>query len=84
MGLQLFDEIISAALLSKIRKIERLERARLITEKLKHLVRLEYEMKIIHEKSYIQIQSELVEISKMINGWIRYLTQNPPTSHSAD
>ena len=81
LGLALFDEIIGAALAPKTRKTERLEKARLITEKLKHLTRLEYELKIISEKSYIQTQSELVEISKMTNGWIKYLAQNPPKTY---
>jgi len=54
----------------------------MLTEKLKHLTRLEYQLKIISEKLYIQTQSALVEISKMINGWIKYLTQNPPEKNS--
>ena len=80
--LLLFDEIIEAALSPKTRKLEHLEKTRMLIEKLKHLTRLEYELKIISEKLYIQTQSELVEISKMTNGWIKYLAQNPPERNS--
>lgn len=76
--LHLFDEIISATLLPKLRKTEHLESARIIIEKIKHLVRLENEMKIIGEKNYILIESELIEASKMANGWLKFVTQNPP------
>lgn len=75
--LNLFDEIIHAALVAKSRKTPHLETIRMMLEKLKHLIRLEYEMKIIHEKSYIQSQTELVEMSKMATGWLKYVTQNP-------
>ena len=51
---------------------------RLLTEKIKHLVRMEYEMHIIKEKSYIAIAEQLVEISKMVNGWISYIQTKPP------
>jgi hypothetical protein len=76
--LNLFDEIIHAALVAKPRKALHLETIRMILEKLKHLIRLEYEMKIIPEKSYIQSQKELVEMSKMATGWLKYIMQNPP------
>lgn len=76
--LVLFDEIVNAALVTKVKKVPHLETIRMMLEKLKHLVRLEFEMKIIPEKSYIQTQAELVEMSKMATGWLKYLMQNPP------
>lgn len=76
--LGLFDEIVNAALVAKPRKTPHLETIRMMLEKLKHLVRLEYEMKIIVEKTYIQTQGELVEMSRMATGWLKYITQNPP------
>ena len=76
--LNLFDEVVNAALVTKPRKASHLETIRMQIEKLKHLVRLEYEMKIIVEKTYIQTQSELVEMSRMATGWLKYVTQNPP------
>lgn len=75
--LKLFDEIVTASLVAKVRKTPHLETIRMMLEKLKHLIRLEYEMKLITEKSYIQAQAELVEMSKMATGWLKYITENP-------
>jgi hypothetical protein len=36
-------------------------------------VRMAYELEIIENRKYIDFQSDLQEISKMINGWIKYL-----------
>jgi len=73
----MFDNILEAIFSHKIEKIKYLEKARILIEKLKHLTRLEYEEKIITQKQYLQIELLFVECSKMINGWIKYLTQNP-------
>lgn len=70
-------EIIRASLTTRPKKIEPLEKARVSLEVIKHLVRTEYELKIIDQKTYIRIESSLIETSKMTNGWIKYLTQNP-------
>lgn len=69
---------MNAVLVAKPKKTPHLETIRMQIEKLKHLVRLEYEMKIIVEKVYIQTQGELVEMSRMATGWLKYITQNPP------
>ncbi|MDO8590839.1 MAG: four helix bundle protein [bacterium] len=52
-----------------------LEGLRLQVEVLKHLVRTEYELQIISEKTYIRVAEQLVEISKMTTGWLVYATQ---------
>jgi hypothetical protein len=70
-------EIICASLVQRPKKIEPLEKARVSLEVVKHLIRTEHEMTIIDQKTYIRIESLLVETSKMTNGWIKYLTQNP-------
>lgn len=75
-SLFLFDNILEAVFSHKTEKIKILERARILVEKLKHLTRIEYEEKIILQRQYIQIESLLIECSKMINGWLKYLTQN--------
>ena len=31
------------------------------------------ELKIIHNEKYIELEADLQEISKMTNGWIKYL-----------
>lgn len=61
----------------KHQKRELLESIRVSLEVLKHLVRTEHESSIIPEKAYIELTTLLIETSKMTNGWIRYLTQNP-------
>jgi hypothetical protein len=69
--------LIKTSLTTRNKKLEPLEEARLSLEVTKHLVRTEYELNIITQKQYIHIESLLVESSKMTNGWIKYLTQNP-------
>ena len=72
-------DIVRASLAPRVRKTDSLEKARVSIEVLKHLIRTEYELKVIEQKAYIRIESLLVEASKMTNGWIKYLqTQNPP------
>jgi hypothetical protein len=69
--------IISASFSPKTKKFELLEKVRVALEITKHLVRTEYELKIITQRQYIQVEAMLVEISKMTNGWIKYVAQNP-------
>lgn len=71
------SDIIRAAFATKIQKLPILERVRVSLEVLKHLVRTEHELRIIDEKTYLRIAALTVETSKMINGWIKYLAQNP-------
>ncbi|OGN28116.1 MAG: hypothetical protein A3B17_00410 [Candidatus Yanofskybacteria bacterium RIFCSPLOWO2_01_FULL_45_72] len=47
-------------------------------EVLKVFVRLSSEIEIINVAIYIELESGLQEISKMTNGWIKYLTQEAP------
>lgn len=54
-------------------KISILETLRIKTNVLKNLVRTEYEIKIIDMKTYLRISEQLVEISKMTNGWINFV-----------
>ena len=76
--LQAFSFLINASLEPKSEKIISIKKARLQIETLKQLFRTEYEAKIITEKAYLNIESKLQEISKMTNGWLKYLqTQNP-------
>ncbi|MBI2475633.1 MAG: four helix bundle protein [Candidatus Taylorbacteria bacterium] len=52
-----------------------LENLRVQIEMLKHLIRTESELHIITEKTYIRLAEQMVEISKMTNGWLTYTTQ---------
>lgn len=77
--LKTFSLLVKSSILSKDEKYHTVKQARIEIEILKQLIRTEYELKIITEKVYLQIQNKLQEISKMTNGWLKYLeTQNPP------
>ncbi len=52
-----------------------LENLRVKIGVLKNLMRTEWELEIIDEKTYIRIAEEIVEISKMATGWLLYITQ---------
>ena len=77
--LEAFSLLINASLEPKFEKMISVKKARLQIETLKQLFRTEYEIGIIKEKVYLSIELKLQEISKMTNGWLKYLqTQNPP------
>ena len=67
--------IIKASLTSKIDKLPLLDSARTEIEVVKRLLTITHELKIIQTKNYLQLESDLQEISKMTNGWIKYLQQ---------
>lgn len=68
---------IKGSYLPKQDKKITLEELRTNIETLKNLFRLGNELTIYSDKTYWLIQVELQEISKMTNGWIKYITQNP-------
>ncbi len=73
--LEILELVITAALENKQNKGPILNSARVKIEVLKRLVRISCELKIIEYKKYISLESDLQEISKMVNGWIRYLNK---------
>mgnify|MGYP001562791446 FL=1 len=75
------SDIVCAAFTPKTQKLPLLERVRVSLEILKHLVRTEYELRIIDEKTYLRIAELVIETSKMANNWIKYLVTN--TQHPA-
>lgn len=77
IALETITFIIKASLAPRTKKTETLEQTRINLELLKHLIRTEHELKIITEKQYIYTESILIETSKMTNGWIKFLAQNP-------
>jgi len=68
--------VIKSALSKKEGKILLLESLRVDIETMKNLVRLEEEIKIIKESKYLMLSAELLEVSKMANGWLKYLENN--------
>lgn len=71
--LETLELIIAAALEEKDNKLGYLKPARIKIEILKRLVRNCLELKIIEDKNYLLLETQLQEISKMVNGWIKYL-----------
>lgn len=71
--LEILNSAIAAAVEIKINKLPLLKHARIKIEILKRLFRVVYDLKIIESKKYINIELDLQEISKMTNGWIKYL-----------
>ncbi len=71
--LETIDLSLDAALESKFKKLPFLNAARIKIEILKRLFRIAHEMEIINRKIYINLESDLQEISRMANGWIKYL-----------
>ena len=71
--LDLISLIIAAALEFRTNKLPILNSARIKIETLKRLVRICKELNVINDKYYINLEFHLCEISKMANGWIKYL-----------
>jgi len=71
--LEVINLTILASLENKTNKILPLNSARIKIEILKRLFRITNELNILETKRYIDIELSLQEISKMTNGWIKYL-----------
>lgn len=69
---------IRASLESKIDKQETIRELRINVETLKHLIRAEFELKIIQDKQYLSLEEKLQEISKEAVGWERYINKSSP------
>jgi len=69
---------IEAALSKRKNKIAIIIKLRIKIEALKQLIRLENELAIISDKTYLALQNQLQEISKMATGWHKYLTNKKP------
>lgn len=71
--LEITELSITASLESKTNKFAHLNSARIKIETLKRFFRIAHELKIINQKTYIDLELDLQELSKMTNGWIKYL-----------
>jgi len=75
--LDLLNLSIQAGLSNRQTKIIQLGNLRLIAENCKHLVRMANELKIFNDQIYFILQSDLQEISRMANGWLKYAQKEP-------
>lgn len=71
--LELAELILTASFEAKNNKLPLLNSARIKIEVLKRLFRVANEINIIENKTYINFETDLQELSKMTNGWIKYL-----------
>ena len=63
--------VLLAGYKSKNEKLVYLERASAKLDVLKILLRLSFETKAINQQKYISFESLLIEIGKMLGGWIK-------------
>jgi len=71
--LEILDLSITASLESKNNKFTFLNSARVKIESLKIFFRIVHELNTINQQKYIETELDLQELSKMANGWIKYL-----------
>jgi hypothetical protein len=62
----------------KILKKPSLEKLRIKIGVLQNLIRTENELRIIDDKAHLRLSTQLFEISKMTNAWLKYITQKGP------
>ena len=77
-ALELLATTIAASLTSRKEKIPILKGGRIQVHQVIHLIRTEHELGTSTEKIYLRLSSQLVEIAKMLNGWITYETRKEP------
>ncbi len=70
-SLDILELIITATYLSRDKKLPILQKAGIKLELLKILIRLSYEIKCIDSKKYQQSSLQIIEIGKMLGGWIK-------------
>ena len=74
LSLETLSLAIQASFETKIEKKPTLETLRIKIGLLKQLVRTALEIHSIPESAYLKLQAKLQEISKMVNGWLKYVS----------
>jgi hypothetical protein len=79
--LECIDLIFTASFQDRTKKLLYIEKASARFDLLKFLMRILWETKILDNKKYITLSTQLDEIGKMLGGWRNNLlkeTQSPP------
>ncbi|OGE82739.1 MAG: hypothetical protein A3B10_01785 [Candidatus Doudnabacteria bacterium RIFCSPLOWO2_01_FULL_44_21] len=76
--------LFAASVSAKDQKNQILTRAAIKFDLLKFLVRVAKELKIMDLKKYVALESQLIEIGKMLGGWQRSLKENSPQREFSD
>lgn len=71
--LELFELFSLAETSSSTVKIQHLNKASVKLDFLKVLIRMLYELKAINQPKYLEFETHLQEIGKMLGGWIKSL-----------
>ena len=72
-ALDLLEILLEAYYGSKQNKKDKLIKANLSIEKLRHLLRLVYELKYFNAKKLDHLMNDLLEIGRMVGGWLKSL-----------
>jgi len=73
ISIEIMFLILEATFETRSNKITFLNKARINIEILKRFFTISSKLKIVSDKAYFNVEIDLQEISKMINGWIKYL-----------
>jgi hypothetical protein len=74
IALESIELAVGASLEQKQEKLPKLKLLRNKIEVIKRLVRLCHELKLIKNSVYVSLSTKLQEASKMVNGWIKFLS----------
>lgn len=69
--LDFMESVIMASQLSKIEKLPILQKASIRLDVLKVLIRLCKDLKVLDNKKYLILESQIQEIGRMLGGWIK-------------
>lgn len=69
--LEILELTLSATYLPKYNKNEVLKKASDKIDLLKYLIRLSYETKSINSEKYLLLEGKIIELGKMLGGWIK-------------
>lgn len=75
LTLEIIEFTLTAGYLSKEEKVPVLQKVSIKLDLLKMLIRLSWETKCIDNNKYQLLSSQLVEIGRMIGGWIKTVKQ---------
>jgi len=73
--LEIIELTITAGYLPKEQKLSVLQRASVKLDLLKILLRLSFETKCLDNKKYQQLVLQIVEVGRMLGGWIKATIQ---------
>ncbi|NMC64260.1 MAG: diversity-generating retroelement protein Avd [SAR324 cluster bacterium] len=75
LTLDILEGFLSAAAEEQNARMRRLGDVSVKLDMLRLLTRLSFELKAINNKKYLELQTHIEEIGKMLGGWLRHLRQ---------